>query len=179
MRSYMKKKHIEEELDLFQEESDFINFQKSFNKRKTITFAALFAVCVIFSVVLFTNEGLNKVTLGEEGKIELTSMPIASTVVKKGVISIPSGMVKSNPFLPYRNLGEYTSIDDLPNLELIEPPESINPSSDAARVMDTIVSGILYEKLYSCLLYLQTFLKPVSHQNHEGSMLQYYYLLLA
>ena len=142
----MKKKHIEEELDLFQEESDFINFQKSFNKRKTITFAALFAVCVIFSVVLFTNEGLNKVTLGEEGKIELTSMPIASTVVKKGVISIPSGMVKSNPFLPYRNLGEYTSIDDLPNLELIEPPESINPSSDAARVMDTIVSGILYDK---------------------------------
>ena len=35
---------------------------------------------------------------------------------------------------------------DVPSFELVEPPEQINSNSDAARVMDTIVSGILYDK---------------------------------
>ena len=73
-------------------------------------------------------------------------MPIASSTVKKGIISVPSGMVKANPFLPYRNLGEEVAVGDLPNIELLEPPETLNENSDAARIMDTIVSGILYDR---------------------------------
>ena len=59
---------------------------------------------------------------------------------------MPAGIVKANPFLPYRDIGEGGNIVDVPAFELVEPPEMIHENSDAARVMDTIVSGILYDK---------------------------------
>ena len=55
-------------------------------------------------------------------------------------------MVKANPFLPYRDLGESSGVSDVPDFSLIEPPKISGASSDAVRVMDTIVSGILYDK---------------------------------
>ena len=67
-------------------------------------------------------------------------------MMKRDLISIPSGTVKANPFLPYRNIDKSSSVTDVPTFDLVEPPEVINENSDAARVMDTIVSGILYDK---------------------------------
>jgi hypothetical protein len=60
------------------------------------------------------------------------------------MISIPSGIAKANPFLPYRNIDGLQS-SETPNFEIIAPPEVLNENSDAASVMDTIVSGILYD----------------------------------
>jgi hypothetical protein len=90
---------------------------------------------------------LGKVGTGEEVAVQLSESPSAAVSSKRGLINIPSGIVKSDPFLPYRDIG--TSSDtpkDVPLYSLVEPPEIINESSDAARVMDTIVSGILYDK---------------------------------
>ena len=77
--------------------------------------------------------------------ISLASSPVAATSAKKNLISIPTGTVKANPFLPYRDIGG-NSVSDVPTYDLVAPPEVVNENSDAARVMDTIVSGILYDK---------------------------------
>ena len=43
-------------------------------------------------------------------------------------------------------MSKTTSISDVPAYSLVAPPEVIDENSDAARVMDTIVSGILFDK---------------------------------
>ena len=77
--------------------------------------------------------------------ISLASAPSTATAARKNMISIPTGTVKANPFLPYREIGK-NSVSDVPTYDLVAPPEVVNENSDAARVMDKIVSGILYDK---------------------------------
>ena len=89
---------------------------------------------------------LKKVESSETGPIQIAVNPIAATSSSKSVISIPAGTVKANPFLPYRDISGMSRVSDVPAYNLVEPPEMINENSDAARVMDTIVSGILYDK---------------------------------
>ena len=59
-------------------------------------------------------------------------------------------MVKANPFLPYRSLGdeisEPTLINDVPKYDLIAPPEAMGEDATAIKIMDTVVSGILFDK---------------------------------
>lgn len=145
MRNYMKKKQEDRDFELFQEDADVTKFNLTINKRKVGIYSTLLLSSLVL-VLFFAQKSFNEISLGEEGKIELSSMPVASSTVKKGIISVPSGMVKANPFLPYRNLGENVSVGDIPSLELLEPPETLNENSDAARIMDTIVSGILYDR---------------------------------
>ena len=111
-------------------------------------FYAVLALLVSVPLILgaFANKKLSEITLGEEMMIEFASAPISATATKKGVITIPSGMVKANPFVPPRDLGNVTKGNDVPAFNLVEPPEAVEEFSDAARVMDTIVSGILYDK---------------------------------
>ena len=97
--------------------------------------------------------GLNKLKISDiesADKISLVSAPIAATASNKNVISIPTGIVKANPFVPYRNIGKETIqpalINDVPKFDLIAPPESLDENSPAAKIMDTVVSGILYDK---------------------------------
>ena len=78
--------------------------------------------------------------------VSLATAPITATAAKKNLISIPTGTVKANPFLPYRDINKGSSVSDVPTYDLVAPPEVVNENSDAARVMDTIVSGILYDK---------------------------------
>lgn len=77
--------------------------------------------------------------------VQLVSLPAAATSTSKDRITIPSGITKADPFLPYRNISG-TSTLDVPKFDLVEPPEVVSENSDAARVMDTTVSGILYDK---------------------------------
>ena len=81
-----------------------------------------------------------------ETSLSLLPISVASTDSRKDLISIPSGTVNANPFLPYRDVGGNSRVNDVPQFELVAPPEVINEGSDAARVMDTVVSGILYDK---------------------------------
>lgn len=79
-------------------------------------------------------------------EIHLADKYFAQIADKRGIISVPQGIVKANPFLPYRDIGGMESGLDIPSANLVEPPATLNQASDAARVMDTIVSGILYDK---------------------------------
>lgn len=92
-------------------------------------------------------DNLNSQNVSGNNAFTLASVPLAATSAKKSMISIPSGTVKANPFLPYRNIGGgSTVVNDVPKFDLVEPPDMVTENSDAARVMDTVVSGILYDK---------------------------------
>lgn len=109
------------------------------------------SAAIVLGIGLLTLAGagcvkaVKNIAVSDEDMVQLSTAPMAATSGKKGVITIPAGTVKANPFVPYRDLGG-TSVSDVPSYNLVEPPEMLNEGSDAARVMDTIVSGILYDK---------------------------------
>ncbi len=117
-------------------------------KRSVRTVVPLFCVFFVFIsvVAVITTNKLN-CDESDNGLISFVNPIAATSNAKKDLISIPAGTVKKNPFLPYRNIEGSSSVDNsLPAFELIAPPEVISEGSDAARIMDTIVSGILYDK---------------------------------
>ena len=86
------------------------------------------------------------VMISEDMGIQFANSPVAATSMKRGIISVPTGVAKDNPFVPYRDIGSNRRVQDVPAYDLVEPPEMVDGNSDAARVMDTTVSGILYDK---------------------------------
>lgn len=144
MRNYLKKKI--EEADVAVMEAVKSAFWAANKKKIILSVGALIALMPIL-FVFAAHRSLNNVAPVDEELVQLTSSPIAETSGKKGIISIPSGTAKANPFVPYRDIsGTSLSVSDVPAFNLVEPPEMINEASDAARIMDTIVSGILYDK---------------------------------
>ena len=99
---------------------------------------------VTLSTTLFSI-GINKITNDDDIEFALTQSSQAAVSSKRDVIQIPVGMVKKNPFVPYGNVNN-SKVHDVPDFALIDPPEIVDEGSDGARVMDTIVSGILYDK---------------------------------
>ncbi len=147
MRNYMKKK--EENVTACNLSTDELIEKTAGRRRVQLNKkgkAALALCCVVPVVcIMMSVKGLKPVEEFDEGAIGLVSAPITAASAKKDLISIPTGTVKANPFLPYRDIGG-TSVTDVPKFDIVEPPEIVNESSDAARVMDTIVTGILYDK---------------------------------
>ena len=142
----MKKKQESVELETIIEKEVATTYPTLSRKKLLLGVLGLFVILPVLLLV-FAKQELKSVSLGEEAAIQIASAPMAATAGKKGVITIPSGTVKANPFLPYRDLGvALTSSDDVPAYTLVEPPAVVDGNSDAARVMDTIVSGILYDK---------------------------------
>ena len=68
---------------------------------------------------------------------------ISAANTKREILTVQRKITNANPFLPHKEL--QASLAAPPKFEIIEPPSSINEGSDAARVMDTSVSGILYD----------------------------------
>ncbi len=146
MRNYMKKSLKDSGISELTTEEILGKFGgKKFSRGKLLLTAAvlLFAIPIVCGFVF--SSGFNMQTPEEMDSIQLVSVPAAATSTKKDLISIPSGTIKSDPFLPYRNISG-TSVVDVPKFNLVEPPEVLSTDSDAARVMDTTVSGILYDK---------------------------------
>ncbi len=108
---------------------------------------ALSALLVLFALISGFVVSVNKSNQENNAGslITLAISPSAATSQATNLITIPTGTVKANPFLPYRDISG-SSVSDVPQFDLVEPPETLNEGSDAARVMDTIVSGILYDK---------------------------------
>lgn len=79
-------------------------------------------------------------------EVNTENVAISATSGKREVISVSRSITKADPFLPYRDVS--VSFNAPPKFELMEPPESSLDGSDAARVMDVAVSGILYD-IYS------------------------------
>ena len=147
MRNYIKKKESEVSvLDLSADEliNSMFSQKKSFKSRVLKLIAALLIILPVAYAVIPKQDSLDEISGVQD--IALASAPVAATSAKKDVISVPTGTVKANPFLPYRNIERSSGASDVPDFELIEPPETVSEGSDAARVMDTIVSGILYDK---------------------------------
>ena len=71
---------------------------------------------------------------------------ISAASVKREIISSQQKIVKFDPFMPYRDVSP--TYNAPPDFELLEPPESSSELSEAGRIMDTYVSGILYD-IYS------------------------------
>ena len=151
MRSFMKKKQ-KETVELTTDELIATFSDKKSKKSFKLIFGC---VALVFAAAVFVsfNHGskISTFDLDEDGNIALAANPIAATTQKKDVISIPAGTVKANPFLPYRNIGGNDDgmsdlVNDVPKFDLLDPPESISADSEASRVMDTVVSGILFDK---------------------------------
>lgn len=144
MRNYIKKKLEKIDSNTFAERAIAVSAigRKLFNKKVLFCSGAALLVCGI--AALAVHRELGSVALSEEGLIQLSAAPIAATG-KKDVIAIPQGTTKANPFLPYRDISGSSTLD-VPAFSLVEPPEMLDEASDAARVMDTVVSGILYDK---------------------------------
>jgi hypothetical protein len=107
---------------------------------------ALVLVCLCGAVLFWGDLTEVSPALDQELMYKGNTTLTALSASKRSVISVPSGMVKAHPFLPYRDIDGSMSLSDIPDVELAPPPESVNTDSVAARVMDTIVSGILYDK---------------------------------
>ncbi len=150
MHNYLKKNELE---DVVLGADEFFEgtLPKS-SKIRYIKIGSCLAICLIificFSVISLKNmQGAEVDTIGN---IELVNAPVAAASARKNVISIPTGMVKANPFVPYRTLGNEvkteTLVNDVPKFDLIAPPETLGENQEAAKIMDTVVSGILFDK---------------------------------
>ena len=125
----------------------------AFNKISLLRKAAVSVACIAVLVVVsllatfVVNKDVDVVSISEATPVQVMSTPVAATSSKKTTITIPSGTIKANPFLPYREISGADAVKtDVPAYSLVEPPEVSGASSDAIRVMDTIVSGILFDK---------------------------------
>ena len=147
MRSYRKKRDLSKNTLTNLSADELLEFiqknKRMFPKKLLLSILMLsIALPVFFICNKITGESYDVL---EDDGVAFTSAPIGSAAVKKDLISIPAGTVKANPFLPYRDISG-NSVSDVPKYDLVAPPEVVNENSDAARVMDTIVSGILYDK---------------------------------
>lgn len=144
MRNYIKKKLKNIDRNTFANTAiEIARLSKSIFNRKVLLYSSV--VFFVFAIIGFVARcEIGNIVANENGLIQLTSAPMALTG-KTEIISIPQGTTKANPFLPYRDISG-TSALDVPAYSLVEPPEMVDEASDAARVMDTVVSGILYDK---------------------------------
>ena len=147
VRNYLKKKCEATVSDNFL--LDFIEKKKMLHlfgrKKIAMCFVGIFAITIV-TVGAVIQTKFNSVKTADAENIKIAVAPVAATATKTSVISIPSGMVKTNPFLPYRDISGNEKVNDIPAYNLVEPPEMVDVDSDAARVMDTMVSGILFDK---------------------------------
>lgn len=148
MRNYMKKK--EKSLNAASLTTDELIAKVSKRKFKLSKVVLITILVLCVSVPIFRAAisfgSINAIEAEGNSTLALAAVPIAATTAKKDLISIPTGTVKANPFLPYRDISGNTLVNDVPKFDLVEPPDVVNENSDAARVMDTVVSGILYDK---------------------------------
>lgn len=149
MRNYMKRK--EKTLNALSLTADELIASVSKRKGKKFSKAVLvpvLALCIAVPAVhaVLSLNSLRALDVADGNAPILATVPIAATTAKKDLIAIPSGTIKANPFLPYREIGTTPVVNDVPKFDLVEPPDFVNEASEAARVMDTTVSGILYDK---------------------------------
>ena len=145
MRSYMKKKFEKSCNESIVQCMRVSTVLSRFINKKTLSLVVLMIVALPL-LCLLVKKGEQTIEIAQESSVQLATAPLAATATQKGVISIPTGMVKANPFMPYRDIDGGAIAGDVPAYALVEPAEFVNENSEAARVMDTIVSGILYDK---------------------------------
>lgn len=143
-KKYIKVTFYENVINTFFSKLQNIKLLEHIRKNRRFVLPFLFVFLLLPVSLIYGIISLCNVTQGDS-EIKLVSMPVASVTNNKGVISIPSGVQKADPFVPYGlNVNDKAGLN-IPEYDLTPPPEEANIDSDAARVMDTIVSGILYD----------------------------------
>lgn len=147
MRDYMKKKESATAVNLERVTNVLASLQKKAAPKRRLL-AGVVAVLLVLPLIgiLVVHSSAKESDIDTMDLVSMVDVPIAASSSKKSIITIPNGIVKANPFVPYRDITGNAVVPDVPAFNLVEPPEVINENSDAARVMDTIVSGILYDK---------------------------------
>lgn len=142
MRKFLKKKNSDSE-----NKAEFVLRREGlFPKgscRRILSF--ILTIVVFAGMIAFIKNSMSHETVDIEELATFSGAPVTAIATTRERIAIPQGIVNPNPFLPYRNIGD-SGLDDLPPYDLVEPPEVLGESSEAARIMDTIVSGILFDK---------------------------------
>ena len=111
--------------------------------RRKLFFGMSFILGVIFIAVAVSSQDFQ--SLKNDDIVITFDIPSAAvTPAKTSIIAIPEGTVKANPFLPYKEINTGGS-SDVPQSNLVAPPTTLGEDPDAIRIMDTIVSGILYD----------------------------------
>lgn len=118
----------------------------SFFTIRTVATALALVIVISFAAIRLTTDKLMNESLTENDFVYINSPSLVTASTKKSMISVPTNTVNANPFLPYREVGPKVNSSDVPEFDLVPPPEMVNNNSSAARVMDTIVSGILFDK---------------------------------
>ncbi len=143
MRKFLKKNNSDLEKKIQSE----LRREGLFPKRSCRKiFACALAIIVFVGMIAFIKNSTSHETVDVEELAAFSGAPVAAIATTRERIAIPQGIVNPHPFLPYRNIGDNGLADDLPPYDLVEPPEVLGESSEAARVMDTIVSGILFDR---------------------------------
>lgn len=119
------------------------NFE-SFSSKKFALLLLPFVLVVLTTAFVFLNKHSKCQDIGETLSPILSNYAIASENTKQ--IHIPTGIVNQNPFLPYREIGKKNSYNNV-KYDLVAPPEILEEDSEAARIMNTTVSGIMYDKV--------------------------------
>ena len=126
--------------------AEFVDFFQncSLPIRRKILCSLLAIVTVVTVSVMGSRHDFNLV---KGNNIVNIDIPQAESIIAKtGIISVPVGITKVHPFVPYgESISKNSGLDLAPTV-LLEPPTTVGESSDAIRVMDTVVSGILYDK---------------------------------
>ena len=106
-------------------------------------------LCLLFMLV-FGGYFVQKLMMPEgfsaNQPMSINSPLFVSASGNTGTIVVPSGIVKADPFVPYRSYDAAGTVSEVRDYDLVPPPEVVGADSTATRVMDTIVSGILYDK---------------------------------
>ena len=145
MRNYMKKNKIPAVNLTADELIAKLSCGKKLGRKQKLTLFLCTTVLIAGVFALSGNAQRTQFLYNPE--ISLAQAPISATASKRDFISIPAGTVKANPFVPYRNIDPDDTLSDVPKFDLVAPPEMLDEGSDAARVMDTLVSGILYDRI--------------------------------
>ena len=141
------------------EETNTVETFKKTEKKSRIGLVAMLSITAVIGIIA-GSVCYHRMTAIESGNslmsgvfsenvlndVSTENVAISATSGKREVISVSRNITKADPFLPYRDVS--VSFNAPPKFELMEPPESSLDGSDAARVMDVAVSGILYD-IYS------------------------------
>ena len=143
MRKFLKKKNSNAEKKI----RFALGREDALSKRNGKRILAVALTLILFAgMITLVKNSVTQETIEVEELAEFSGAPITAIATTREKITIPQGIVNPNPFLPYRNIGDNGLADDLPPYDLVEPPEVLGESSEAARIMDTIVSGILFDR---------------------------------
>jgi hypothetical protein len=140
-------------IERYAKENNKNSFQ-SLNRKLGLIFAALFLIVILINTTgctqkkddseeLSVPESQESVTIGNDGIKAGIAGDIPGSGDKTVAVTI-DGIGRVNPFVP--DAGGFETMGDYISSDMIAPPDNITIDSDASNVINTKVTGILYDQ---------------------------------